>query len=370
MDLQLAKIRAKYKALRLGKVGVKGRWVTMPANGPGGGGSPVYIDGEGEIQKGPKGTVGKKPSELPKDKPAAEQRPKPIKVPTVAPSPFKTDDEGFEQISEGFEESFQDDDIPVAKPIPQSPTPLDLDDDDEIPKIDIASVFDLDNEGEDLDPAPEDEVPAADDKYKGPDEFEDTPGAPIEDVPAVPGFLDKSGREAIAKLDDTQKLAVRKYSASSYGKLNGEMRKCPPDFDCLSESAKNFLDVLESAIEAAPPLPKPVTVFRGINVPETRDEILGQLQKIQESGGTYTMPSVTSTSVDPGLVNNFAGGDNGIIFRIKAKTGLYAASISKFPSEGELLQSSKTKYNVIGIADAKLGYGATKKSKVVYLEEQ
>lgn len=62
--------------------GVKGRWVTIPANGPGGGGSPVYIDEGGEIEKGPEGTVGKKPDELGSKKPEDKKPKKPVVKPS------------------------------------------------------------------------------------------------------------------------------------------------------------------------------------------------------------------------------------------------------------------------------------------------
>lgn len=79
-----------------GEKGIKGRWVTMPADGPGGSGSPVYIDGDGEIRKGPAGMVGKKPSELsskkPKQKPKKPEKPKKPKKPASGeetPQPTK-----------------------------------------------------------------------------------------------------------------------------------------------------------------------------------------------------------------------------------------------------------------------------------------
>lgn len=68
-------VRPPYKRFRkvLRAPRVKGRWVTMPANGLGGGGTHVYIDNSGEIQKGPRGTVGKEPEELNNKKPEPPQ---------------------------------------------------------------------------------------------------------------------------------------------------------------------------------------------------------------------------------------------------------------------------------------------------------
>lgn len=57
--------------------GIKGRWVTMPANGEGGGGTHVYLDDAGNIEKGPSGTVGKRPDQLNRRR---RENPKPPKV--------------------------------------------------------------------------------------------------------------------------------------------------------------------------------------------------------------------------------------------------------------------------------------------------
>ena len=300
-------------------------WVTMPADGPGGGGSSVCIDGSGSIRKGPAKLAGKKPDELKKP-----GKPKKPSTPKVKPSPFKQPEKPKPEESEQFtlpegygDEGYEDEPISpsskpahVGKPIKVSTKPYN-----------------------------------------------------------VSKSLDAFGKKTIDGLKPAQIDALNQYSDYGYTGINSAMRDCPPEFECVEEPQRKQMELIEAALAKAPPLPEPTTVYRGFNnSPEVTEEILNLARQVMENGGIYRMPSITSTSMDPAVPYLSFGSsqmNRTVIFQIQAKKGLYINSISEHNTEHEVLQSAKTRYRVAGVEEVdfvKDGKSGGVRN-VIYLEE-
>ena len=162
-----------------------------------------------------------------------------------------------------------------------------------------------------------------------------------DDTPYI-GDVKSHGATAIAKLSQQERSAIKQYTGSAYSSLNKKMRSCPPEFNCVEGSQKTLMVNLEKALSKAPLFAAPVNLGRRITLSgETLDTLIKTAKQLQETGGLYQMPSITSASI-----NEHAWSGN-VKFHIKARTGLYVNSISSNAgSEQEVIQSSRAKYKV------------------------
>lgn len=170
---------------------------------------------------------------------------------------------------------------------------------------------------------------------------------------------------------------VQRYTEDSYLYLNQEMRACPPHFECLEGSSRKMMSAIERLIAKAGPLKRPVDLYRGMRISTgTVEEMLKQAEALVRSGGEFRMPSLTSTSLDPVALKIFGAPREGagVVFKIKAKTGLYVDPVSLTAGEQEVIQSAFTRYKVVGTGKLTLnppapGRAATTFPHVIYLEE-
>ena len=172
------------------------------------------------------------------------------------------------------------------------------------------------------------------------------------------------------KLKPEEKSALKNYTGSGYHEINGQMRKCPPDYECVKGELRDKLDRIESALKKAGKLKEPTTVYRGIDVkPAVLQNMLKLAGKLEGTEREYYMPCLTSTSASQSFASSW-GGD--LLFHIVAKTGLYVSAPGKSlssqgSSEKELLQSSKARYKVIAVKESVMvGHNPR---PVIYLEE-
>lgn len=168
--------------------------------------------------------------------------------------------------------------------------------------------------------------------------------------------------------------------------LNEAMRQCPPDFKCVKGYKRKAMEAIFSLFEKALPFKQEVTVYRVINCSkEEMGQLLDAAKQMKEAGTVYTMPSFTSTSLNPSYAATKQ--DGGVSFHIKAKSGIYTGGSGKgwdepgtfaFSSnamEQEIIQSPRCKYRVVGVAatnvvEAEEGKeGKVIPSNVIYLEE-
>lgn len=192
------------------------------------------------------------------------------------------------------------------------------------------------------------------------------------DILDIPQNVVDSGKEVEISLSDEQLEVVQRYTQTLYAELNDAMQKCPPKFDCVKGENKKYMKLIASAIESAPEFEKPVPVYRGMNVPaEVAEKLIAKSRESIGSGGTFTMPSFISTSLDPYVALTSSAGDNNpVFFHVMAKKGMYVEPVTEHKGEHEVILSTKTKYKVVGVSEANfIGDAGTDRYPVIYLEE-
>lgn len=196
--------------------------------------------------------------------------------------------------------------------------------------------------------------------------------------------LEKHYKNYVKSLPKDVKNQIHAYTLEemepgtiNYHRLNESMRACPPEFRCLDKKEKEVLDVLENAIQNAPPLPEPQTVYRGVQNldPETKQALVDAAKKAMQASGEFRMPSITSTTANLSSLSDFVqlGDEGSVVFHIVAKKGLYVADLSEATSERELLQSSQTRYRVANVAETdfvtQYSNSGAARTTTIYLEE-
>lgn len=160
-------------------------------------------------------------------------------------------------------------------------------------------------------------------------------------------------------LGETEKAGVSVYSSVAHKQMNAVAlgdAEASPDI-------KEAMRGLDDAIASAPPLTEPTTVYRGLQVP--KDELgkyLANFNAAATSGKPVSMPTYTSTSIDPKVAAHFSGGDDfdSVQIEIAANKGLYISAQSadgdpskSFASSGakerEFLLARDSKFRVKGI---------------------
>ncbi len=295
-------------------------WVTMGGEscdqGKHCGGTHVELDSEGKIEKGPKGTIGKKPDELKTE--SAK----------VGPSPFAKPEDSKERL--------------VEKPAAHDP--------------DLKETA----------------------KTSGiPDYVGKKISNSKQAIKDTERKLNESQGTYLQKLPQNQAKAIEEYTSDAYEDLNRKMRQCPPDFNCVKGGTfERLVAELEKAIANAPSLPEPVMAYRGVDMRDLklRSKMESNLKGCLNSGTEFTFGQFVSTTIWAG--NEFIEDidkDSGFIFQIKAKKGLYVESISSNPGEKEFLQSANTKYKVVAFVDDvkfwDVNKDASTRKQIVYLEE-
>jgi hypothetical protein len=146
----------------------------------------------------------------------------------------------------------------------------------------------------------------------------------------------------IKALSHDERSAVRWYTGPG-GALNSQMRKCPPNFECVQGVYKQYMDNIQSAIDKVPVFPNPVTVRRGINLHgDTLSKFVASFSGWAANGQEITLPSFTSTSLKHGFSGN-------VRLEIQARQGLYVQSLSAHKSEYEVILSSKARFKVLEV---------------------
>lgn len=160
--------------------------------------------------------------------------------------------------------------------------------------------------------------------------------------------------EFVQNLPKDQQVALNDYTSHGFANLNESMRKCPPNFACVSGKERQKMGLVEKAVQSAGRLKEPINVMRGLKgVSKAKlKSLLDSVNKAQKNGTEFNMPSITSTSLkeDPDFINS---GTN-VQFKIVAKSGLFVASLSDYPQEQEFLQSAFTRYKVKKVTEGKV----------------
>lgn len=207
-----------------------------------------------------------------------------------------------------------------------------------------------------------------------------TPAADPDDVvnlatvgPAVKAAikeLDEVAKSWKKEINSIQRKSLENYTAFS-DNLNLHMKNCPPHFDCLPDEAKAELKNVEAAIAKFPKLAKPTPVYRGVRVDkDTANALVARMKSLAGSGETFTMPSLTSTSVDPEVAISFSKGKADkvpLVFQVLANHGAYLEDLTEHSDEFELLLSGQAKYKPVKVAMA--DYGKHGMHRTIFLEQ-
>jgi hypothetical protein len=180
----------------------------------------------------------------------------------------------------------------------------------------------------------------------------------------TPQDLHDHGKAVYDALPKSVQSNLRSYTGGRYSLYNKEMRKCPPEFECLSDQLRSEVTAMDDALHQ--PLPRPAVVWRGIVIgnPAVKTAMLEDARKHMAEGRTYKLPSFTSTSFNAGSAMHAFG--SSVVYRIVARTGLPAKPFSQHKYEDELLQSSRCQYRVAG---AEVVTAGKHTNHVIYLEE-
>lgn len=120
--------------------------------------------------------------------------------------------------------------------------------------------------------------------------------------------------------------------------------------DTADPAAVDIARRMDGVLDRLPPLPRPVTTYRGIHVdPAERQALLAELHQAAGSGQPVDFPTFTSTSLSPYVAYRFAGGNQPttLQFRLRLGKGLPLWGISE-AAEYEIMPPRRSRYRVAG----------------------
>ena len=149
------------------------------------------------------------------------------------------------------------------------------------------------------------------------------------------------GKDTLGLLNDSQIIAIKKYTSISHAEINDPMREGRMPAGEFGQSAR----ILSETIQKHGTLPLPVKVFRGItsDAPEKVIESFKSGETVELKGFVSTSASRAVADLEFGIKR-----DGGILFEITATKGLYAGlrKLSTRPHEKELIIDNNSKFRV------------------------
>ncbi len=142
--------------------------------------------------------------------------------------------------------------------------------------------------------------------------------------------------------------AMGDYTSGMYEEINASLREGRG----AGKGAK-VIPLIAAAIDSAPTLPEPVTVYRGIRLSaEQAGAFLGKVKAAQEAGEFISDPAFMSTSLNPAVATGFGSGrgtESSVVFQIAARKGLYLGESVGGTKEMELVLQRGSKFRVVGV---------------------
>ena len=163
----------------------------------------------------------------------------------------------------------------------------------------------------------------------------------------------KAAHKALAakmpQLPDDQFEAMGDYTSGAYEEINRSLREGRP-----AKKAAAAIPLIEKAIDSAPTLEEPVTVYRGLRMTAAQaDTFLARVKEAQAAGLHIEDPAFVSTSINPAVATGFAAGGSGseapVVFEIAARKGLYLGDSVGGTKEMEYVLQKGTKLRVVGV---------------------
>ena len=157
--------------------------------------------------------------------------------------------------------------------------------------------------------------------------------------------------------------AVTRYTGEGFKLVNGGVKACPETLDCLGLRGYRLYTRLQSAIEKAGPLPRPVVAYRGFrSEPEKKDALLRAARAALHTKEPMALAGFQSVSLDPVTASRFAGmtgnrerenPSGGLVFEMTCVSGAPVGLTDEVSmlgdTEKELLLNHNCKFRVTGI---------------------
>lgn len=164
--------------------------------------------------------------------------------------------------------------------------------------------------------------------------------------------------------------ALKKYTYWEHAfPLNDALRNDPTGKSMTPETQAHYAQ-LTAALADANGLHKPVQAFRGVDERFAAKALAIAEQALQGSR-VIEGHGMSSLSLNPAKSVEYAKGETGLMYRIKAKSGAYLEPITRAQGEEELLHGHGKRYYVHGIGEEHFPGpdGKPVKMKVVNMEE-
>lgn len=159
----------------------------------------------------------------------------------------------------------------------------------------------------------------------------------------------KSLAAAMPELPPDQFEAMGDYTSGAYTEINQSLRE-----GRAATKAAAAIPHIVAAIDSAPTLTEPVTVYRGLRMTaDQAGKFLARVSQAKEAGELIEEPAFMSTSINPAVATGFASGGSGsespVVFQISARKGLYLGESVGGTKEMELVLQRGSKFRVVGV---------------------
>jgi hypothetical protein len=183
----------------------------------------------------------------------------------------------------------------------------------------------------------------------------------------VPEDFWEQAEAAHAGRSEGTREALREYTLSDYRHVNGALRDCPGmQPGCLKPHEEKSgipigerAELIQRALESAPPHEHPVTSWRGVMCqdPAKKKAILAGLEAAHATGEPVRLDGFTSSSLNPQVASAFGGEEAILEFRSRRASFIAPAAEghkagSREGGEWEMLHAHGSRFKVASVHEA------------------
>jgi hypothetical protein len=177
----------------------------------------------------------------------------------------------------------------------------------------------------------------------------DRVGGHFDDYEEAEGWARRFYRTWVGALSPEERSALDEYKREGFRGLNRGLRDHDGDLSVLPEEDRRRAEGLDAALEKAPPLERPVVVYRG----RLPDAVLEAFEAGEEEtliGQVFGDPAYTSTSLSGRIAREYGGSSRfpDSVGRITLPRGTKAGCVDAVFDKGqsELLLPRETKFRI------------------------
>jgi len=173
--------------------------------------------------------------------------------------------------------------------------------------------------------------------------------APYQAVTKAPESLLVTAEKFVGSLNPWERGHISWYTAENYQQVNTPLRDCPETLDCLPAEDRERAESIDAGIRKFPAHNPPLTSYRGLNTRklEKWKKLEAGFREALTTGKPIKMNGFSSATLDP--VKAFGWGR--AVLEIRSPRGAYINSISKHPTELEVLHTHGEQYIVKAIEE-------------------